>query len=51
VKSGGVSVKQLFAVLILVFGIYVALAGAVPNAGAALPLERAADEIVASVLR
>jgi hypothetical protein len=43
-------VKQLLAVLILVFGIYVALAGAVPNTGAALPLERAADEIVASVL-
>jgi hypothetical protein len=42
-------VKQLLAVLILVFGIYVALAGAVPSAGA-LPLERVADEIVASVL-
>ena len=45
------SVKQLLAVLILVFSLYVALAGAVPNTGAALPLERAADEIVASVLR
>ena len=43
--------KQLLAVLILVLGIYVALARAVPNADAALPLERAADEIVASLLR
>jgi hypothetical protein len=43
-------VKQLLAVLILVFGIYVALSGAAPNGGATLPLERAADEIVASVL-
>ncbi|HXP86582.1 MAG TPA: hypothetical protein VN841_17770 [Bryobacteraceae bacterium] len=43
--------KQLIAVLILVFCMYVALASAVPNASAAMPLERAADEIVACVLR
>jgi hypothetical protein len=44
-------VKQFLAVLILVFGIYLALSGAVPNAGGVQPLEQAADEIVACLLR
>ena len=41
--------KQFLAIVILALCLYVALAAAVPQTSTAQPLERAAEEIVASI--